>query len=170
MATTTTNFSLTKPAVNSATDEDLWGGQWNTNADLIDSLFAVRTADYNFADYDLERANFIDCSEQAYDAGNLSGAVTLDYTNGHWQYGTLIGNVTSLTVNNWPASGTVGRLSVRLTQDGTGGRTLALGGAYKTVGGAGIALSTAAAAVDILRLETPDAGTSVYTFLNGGMA
>ncbi len=36
MGTSTTNFSLNKPAVNSATDEDLWGAQLNTNMDTID--------------------------------------------------------------------------------------------------------------------------------------
>jgi len=36
MVTSTTNFSLNKPAVNSATDEDLWGAQLNTNMDTID--------------------------------------------------------------------------------------------------------------------------------------
>lgn len=37
MATTTTNMGLIKPAVNSATDEDLWGGQWNDNADTVEA-------------------------------------------------------------------------------------------------------------------------------------
>lgn len=37
MATLTTNFSLNKPAVNDAVDQDLWGTQLNTNMDTIDS-------------------------------------------------------------------------------------------------------------------------------------
>lgn len=38
MATATTNFGLTKPEVNSATDEDLWGNELNTDLDGIDGL------------------------------------------------------------------------------------------------------------------------------------
>lgn len=42
MPTSTTNFSLNKPLVNNATDQDLWGGYWNDNADTIDA--ALKTA------------------------------------------------------------------------------------------------------------------------------
>ena len=41
MPTLTTNFSLNKPVVNSATDEDLWGGYLNDNMDTIDSTLKV---------------------------------------------------------------------------------------------------------------------------------
>lgn len=37
MPTITTNFSLNKPLVNNATDEDLWGDYMNTNMDTIDA-------------------------------------------------------------------------------------------------------------------------------------
>lgn len=37
MATTTTNYGLKKPAVNSPDDEDIWGGQLNENFDTIDA-------------------------------------------------------------------------------------------------------------------------------------
>lgn len=45
MATTTTNFSFTKPAVNSAVDQDQWGTQLNQNLDDLDSyLLTARDA------------------------------------------------------------------------------------------------------------------------------
>lgn len=37
MPTSTTNFSLNKPLVNNATDQDLWGDYTNTNWDTVDS-------------------------------------------------------------------------------------------------------------------------------------
>jgi len=41
MPTLTTNYGLQKPLVNSATDQDLWGGQLNNDLDGIDSLMSV---------------------------------------------------------------------------------------------------------------------------------
>ncbi len=38
MPTSTSNFGLLRPLVNDATDQDLWGGQLNTDLDSIDSL------------------------------------------------------------------------------------------------------------------------------------
>lgn len=40
MPTLTTNYSLNKPLVNNAVDEDLWGGQLNTNMDTLDLQLA----------------------------------------------------------------------------------------------------------------------------------
>ena len=37
MATNTTNYNLIKPGVNDPTDQDLWGGQLNTNFDILDT-------------------------------------------------------------------------------------------------------------------------------------
>lgn len=41
MPNTTTNFTLNKPLVNNATDEDLWGGYLNDNMDTIDTQLKV---------------------------------------------------------------------------------------------------------------------------------
>jgi hypothetical protein len=38
LPTTTTNFGLSKPLVNNATDQDLWGGYLNTDLDNVDTL------------------------------------------------------------------------------------------------------------------------------------
>lgn len=38
MPTSTTNYSLQKPLVNNATDQDLWGGELNDDLDSIDTL------------------------------------------------------------------------------------------------------------------------------------
>lgn len=38
MATLTTNYGLSKPAVNNPSDEDIWGGELNGNSDELDGL------------------------------------------------------------------------------------------------------------------------------------
>jgi hypothetical protein len=121
----------------------------------------VKTQNQNFADKVLSRAKLKDSSETAYSAGNISGAVTLDYENGNYQYATLTGNVTSLTINNWPANGAGAWMTLELIQDGTGSRTLTLGSAYKTAGAAGVTLTTTASKRDKLYLQSRDAGTTI---------
>lgn len=43
MPTSTTNFSFNKPLVNDPVDEDIWGGQLNTNWDSIDTILDALT-------------------------------------------------------------------------------------------------------------------------------
>ncbi len=44
MPTQTTNYGFSKPLVNNAVDQDLWGTQLNTNLDTLDTLLGARTA------------------------------------------------------------------------------------------------------------------------------
>jgi hypothetical protein len=85
----------------------------------------------------------------------------LDYDNGNYQYATLTGNVSSLTINNWPASGDGAWMTLELIQDGTGSRTLTLGSAYKTAGASGVTLTTTASKRDKLYLQSRDAGATI---------
>lgn len=167
MATSTTNLSLTKPAVNSATDEDLWGDQLNTNMDTLDSEAVTKTVNLDFNNKVFSQAELKDIGETAYSVGNLTGAAAIDYTNGNYQYATLTGNVTGLTISNPPASGIVGFLTLELIQDGTGSRTIDLtGGTYRQAGGGSLILTTSASSIDKLRLETRDAGTTWDVSIN----
>ena len=60
---------------------------------------------------------------------------------------TLDGNITLAN----PTTENVGQSGIIVCiQDGTGSRTLSLGGDYESVGGSGITLSSGANAVDIL--------------------
>ena len=80
-------------------------------------------------------------------SGSHTGAQTPDfntYQNFVW---TLTGNV---TLSN-PTTEKVGQSGFFIfIQDGTGGRTVSLGTDFETAGGAGITLSTAASAVDVV--------------------
>ena len=76
-----------------------------------------------------------------------TGDVALDFSANQNFVLTFTGNV-NLTNPTTEAVGQAG--IIVCIQDGTGSRTLALGSQYKTVGDAGITLSTAANAVDIV--------------------
>tara|TARA_R100000995_G_scaffold701_1_gene465 strand:- start:148 stop:906 length:759 start_codon:yes stop_codon:yes gene_type:complete len=84
-----------------------------------------------------------------------TGNITLNYDTYQNFVLTLTGNV---TLDN-PTTDVVGQSGVMvLIQDGTGSRTLSLGTDYETVGGAGITLSTAAGALDVLPYFISEAG------------
>ena len=76
-----------------------------------------------------------------------TGSVTIDFSAHQNFVLTLTGNVTLAN----PSTESVGQAGVCVfIQDGTGSRTLSLGTDYETAGGAGITLSTAASAVDVV--------------------
>ena len=76
-----------------------------------------------------------------------TGSVTLDFTANQNFVLTLTGNVTLAN----PSTEQVGQAGVIVfIQDGTGSRTVTLGTDYETAAGAGLTLSTAASAVDIV--------------------
>ena len=77
---------------------------------------------------------------------SVTGSTTLDFTYQNFIL-TATGNVT-LANPSTEAAGQSGIIA--LIQDGTGSRTLSLGTDYETAGGAGLTISTAANAVDII--------------------
>ena len=85
-----------------------------------------------------------------------SGNVTLDFQANQNFVLTLTGSV---TLDN-PSTEAVGQSGIMVfIQDGTGSRTLSLGTDYETAGGAGITLSTAAGAVDVVPYFVKAAGS-----------
>ena len=80
-----------------------------------------------------------------------TGTVTLDFASAsnHINIGVLTGNLVLANPVNFTNAVT---LNVWITQDATGSRTLTLGTAIKTAGGAGLTLSTAPNAVDVVSL------------------
>ena len=105
MVNTTTNFSFNKPEVNSATDEDLWGGYLNDNWDSIDTKLLTRNTYYDFAGNQLRDPLLRDYAELAQSVSSSSGTLTIDLSAGNHAYTTLTENVTTLTLNNVAATG-----------------------------------------------------------------
>ena len=80
-------------------------------------------------------------------AGSQTGSVTLDFDTYQNFVLTATGNVTLAN----PTTESVGQSGIIVfIQDGTGSRTLSLGTDYETAGGAGLTISTAASAVDVI--------------------
>ena len=76
-----------------------------------------------------------------------TGSVTLNFTTNQNFVLTLTGNVTLAN----PTTEQVGQSGfITFIQDGTGGRTVALGTDYETAGGAGLTLTSTASATDIV--------------------
>ncbi len=65
MPTTTTNFSLKKPLVNDAIDEDLWGAQLNTNMDTIDERLTPTGGVIAYAGITAPNADWLLCDGSA---------------------------------------------------------------------------------------------------------
>ena len=85
-----------------------------------------------------------------------TGSVTLDFAVNQNFVLTFTGNVTLAN----PTTETVGQSGVIVCiQDGTGSRTLSLGGDYETAGGTGITLSTGANDVDVIPYFVKAAGS-----------
>jgi hypothetical protein len=85
---------------------------------------------------------------KAYNAGNSSTAITLDWSNGLTQLLTLTGNCT-VTLSN-PQDGFTHVLALK--QDGTGSRTVTWPSAVKWSGGSAPTLTTTAAHCDLIKL------------------
>ena len=105
----------------------------------------------------------------------VTSATTLaiDLANGNTGSVTLAHNVTDIDFTNVPSNG-VASFTLKITQDGTGSRTMAInavtvnGGSNvtaKTPGGAGLTLSTAAASIDLITFIFYDAGTPLLNSL-----
>ena len=95
-----------------------------------------------------------------------SGTLTIDLSTGTVFAVNLNANVTTLTLSNVPASGLVGGITLFLTQDATGGRTITWPGSVKW-GAVGSPSLSAATKTDIVTLTTFDGGTTWYAVLVG---
>lgn len=98
-------------------------------------------------------------------ASSSAGTLTLDYSAGPVFSTTLSENVTTLTLSNWPASGTEGTIRWYMTQDTTA-RTVAFGSVI-WAGGTAPTISTGSGAVDCYCFTSNDGGTTVFGHIVG---
>jgi len=102
-----------------------------------------------------------------------SGVISIDLSSGNTGSITLSENITDIDFTNVPTNGT-SNFTMKVTQDGTGSRTMAInaitvnGGSDVTgltSGGAGVTLSTAASSVDLVSFLFFDAATPLINVL-----
>ena len=102
-----------------------------------------------------------------------SGVIAVDLANGNTGSITVSENITDIDFTNVPTNGT-SSFTMKVTQDGTGSRTMAInaitvnGGGNVTgltPGAAGLTLSTGANDVDLLSFLFFDAGTPLINSL-----
>lgn len=146
-------------------DADLMaaGGSLNMSSNSVSNVTAITltgSGTVTGTDGVLSRMEMRDMSETAYDNGNWTGNVTMDYTNGSYQYAVLTGNATLTSVSNWPATGTVGSITLEVQQSSGGSNTFTVTGA-EWAGGSAPTLTATADAVDVFVLFTRDAGATV---------
>lgn len=113
----------------------------------------------NMGDKTIQRPVMKDYAEEPFSLGNIAGSVDINFENGNFQYGTLIGDIT-LNFTNPPATGKVGSMTLELIQDATGGRTITFPASCKFAGGTAPVPSAGANAKDIFVLYTRDGGTT----------
>jgi hypothetical protein len=102
-----------------------------------------------------------------------SGVIAVDLANGNTGSITVSENITDIDFTNVPTNGT-SSFTMKVTQDGTGSRTMAInaitvnGGGNVTgltPGNAGVTLTTAANSVDLVTFLFFDAGTPLINVL-----
>ena len=94
-------------------------------------------------------------------------SVTLDISQGSVFTITLAHNISTFTWSNPATSGDVSAFVLKVTQDGTGSRTIAFPASVDFAGGTAPTLSTGANDVDVFVFFTVDAGTTYFGFTAG---
>lgn len=152
---------------------DLVSGFTGANLTATSGVIALDIdAEVDFNDQTAKEIVLKDYAET--DVAVSSGTtLAIDLANGNTGSVTLGHNVTDIDFTNVPTNGT-SKFTLKVTQDGTGNRTMAInaitvnGGSNVTaltVGNAGLTLSTAAASVDLLTFLFFDASTPLLNAL-----
>lgn len=164
-ADTTTGLLKIRNAANSA-----WvtvGTLADTNLALLALAGGTMTGALILADQLLTRAYIKDYALTEAANATATGSVGVDLENGNEHHLTLTGNITTLTISNWPATSRRGRLTLYLKQGGSGGYTVSWPAAVDWGTAGAPTLSTTVGHTDVVVLTTNDAGTNIFAMLAG---
>lgn len=127
--------------------QDFYIGLDDSADDLVFGQGSTVGSNIAFSIDENQLTNFSHAAIGSTQTANATGSTTLDFQTYQNFILTFTGNVTLAN----PSTEAVGQSGfIIIIQDGTGSRTLALGTDYETAGGAGLTISTAASAVDVV--------------------
>jgi hypothetical protein len=132
---------------------------------LLKSALTGGTLDNNMAGATITSVTLLDSRETTVDKGSVSGTVTLNHNEGHYQLLTSSGSV-SLALANWPTSGKAGRIRLEANVTSTS-HTLTLPAAVSVgnvnlQGASSNVITFAATGRYYYDFTSTDAGTTVF--------
>ena len=127
--------------------QDFYVGVDDSADDLVFGQGSTVGSNVAFSIDENQLTNFSHAAIGSTQTADATGSTVLDFQTYQNFILTFTGNVTLAN----PSTEAVGQSGfITIIQDGTGSRTLALGTDYETAGGAGLTISTAASAVDVV--------------------
>jgi hypothetical protein len=137
---------------------------------VLKSALTNTTLNNDLSGAEITNATLMSYGEAYYNAGALSGAQSIDFTNGNYQRVQLGGAVT-LSFTNWPASGIAGKmiLQVRIETAGVSGNytvtfpaTTTLGFPSQLAGSTGLVVAYPQAGDYFYEIISTDNGASFF--------
>jgi len=127
--------------------QDFYIGLDDSADDLVFGQGSTVGTNVAFAIDENQLTNFSHAAIGSTQTASISGSTVLDFQT-YQNFILTFGGAVTLANPSTEAVGQSGFIII--IQDGTGGRTLAIGTDYETAGGAGLTISTAANAVDVV--------------------
>jgi hypothetical protein len=119
----------------------------------------ARTFDLIASSFDLNETPFIDFTVQNQLQITIAGTFTIDYRQGQSIHTTLNQNITSVVINNVPASGVLAQIEIEITQDASVARTITWPASVQWPGGTAPDLSTLSSK-HLIHLRSRDGGVT----------
>ena len=127
--------------------QDFYIGLDDSADDLVFGQGSTVGTNVAFSIDENQLTNFSHAAIGSTQTASISGSTVLDFQT-YQNFILTFGGAVTLANPSTEAVGQSGFIII--IQDGTGGRTLAIGSDYETAGGAGLTISTAANAVDVV--------------------
>ena len=115
--------------------------------------------DFIASNVDMNEAPFLDFTVGQQLQITIAGTFTIDYRQGQSIHTTLNQNITSIVINNVPASGKLAQIELEITQDASVARTITWPGSVQWPGGTAPDLSTLSSK-HLVHLRSRDGGAT----------